>query len=88
MLICSPELDKFTSKTLFGRDKFYCQHHNISMVKYMFNQGYVNFIKSKFKKDQIIKPGSDGVIDSIRGLLTSEYDNTSRMLINNLLKPF
>ena len=66
-----PELDKFTSKTLFGRVKSNCQHHNISMVKYMLNQGYAIFIKSKFKKDQIIKSGSDGVIDSIR-LLTSE----------------
>ena len=38
--------------------------------------------------NKIIKSGSDGVINNIRGLLTSGYDNTSRMLINNLLKPF
>ena len=57
MLMCSPELDTFTSKTLFGRDKSFCQHHNI-MVKYMLYQGYVNFIKPRFKKEQIIKSGT------------------------------
>ena len=41
-----------------------------------------------FKKNSYSRPGYDGLVDSVRGLLATHYDNSSRFLLNHLLKAF
>ena len=44
-------------------------------------------ITRKLKNEHIVKLGTNGLIDSIRGLLTN-YDITSQFHLNNLLRAF
>ena len=52
-------------------------------LRYLFRDAYTNNIKLSLKKKAVVRPGSDGHIDSIRCLLSNEYNN-DRSLINNL----
>ena len=54
----------------------------------MFNKDYCNNVKHTLKKNSYSRPGYDGLVDSVRGLLATNYDNFSRFLLNYLLKAF
>ena len=88
MLLSSTDLNQFLSKTLLGRAKTFCVENEIDISGYLFRDTYTNDIKLSLKKKAVVRPGCDGLIDSIRGLLSKEYNNFDRFLINNLLRAF
>ena len=64
------------SKTLFGRVS-YCHDKGINLLRYVFSDIYSSEITRKFKHEHIVKLGTNGLIDSMRGLQTN-YDITSQ----------
>ena len=82
-----PTVRQVASKTLYGRVSFYCHDKGINLQRYVFSDIYSCEITWKLKHEQIVKLGTNGLIDSIRGLLTN-YDITSQLLLYNLLKAF
>ena len=72
---------------LYGRVSSYCHEKGIYLLKYVFSDIYSCEITCKFKHEHIVKLGTYGLIDSIRGLLTN-YDITSQFLLNKLLRAF
>ena len=54
----------------------------------MFNKDYFNNVKHTFKKNSYSRPGYDGLVDSVLGLLAKNYNNSSGFLLNHLLKAF
>ena len=83
-----PELKKYSSRTLLGRVTEYLNDNDIDIIRYMFNKDYCNNVKHTLKKNSFSRPGYDGLVDSVRGLLATNYDNFSRFLLNYLLKAF
>ena len=51
----------------------------------MFNKDYCNNVKHNFKKNSYSRPGYDGLV--VHGLLAIN-NNSSRFLLNHLLKAF
>ena len=72
---------------LYGRVSSYCHDKGINLLRYVFNDIYSCEITRKLKHEHIVNLGTNGLIDSIRGLLTN-YEITCQFLINNLLKAF
>ena len=65
----------------------YCQDKSINLLRYVFSDIYSCEITCNLKHEHIVKLGANGLIDSIRELLTN-YDITSQFLLNNLLRAF
>ena len=65
----------------------YCCDKGINLLRYVFSDIYSCEITHKFKNEHIVKLGTNGLIDSIRGLLTN-YDITGQFQLNNLLRAF
>ena len=84
MLMNEPTVRQVASKTLYGRVSSYCR---INLLRYVFSDIYSCEITHKFKNEHIVKLGTNGLIDSIRGLLTN-YDIISQFQLNNLLRAF
>ena len=88
MLMNEPTVRQVASKTLYGRVSSYCRDKGINLLRYAFIICiYSCEITHKFKNEHIVKLGTNGLIDSIRGLLTN-YDITSQFQLNNLLRAF
>ena len=45
-------------------------------------------IKRVIKEKYFIKNGTDGLIDSVRGILANDYDTNGNIILNMLLKSF
>ena len=45
-------------------------------------------IKRAIKETYFIKNGTDGLIDSLRGILVNDYDTNGNIILNMLLKSF
>ena len=82
-----PTVRQVASKTLYGRVSSYCHDKGINLLRYVFSDSYSCEIRHKLKHEHIVKLGTNGLIDSIRGLLTN-YDITSQFLLNKLLRDF
>ena len=76
------------SKTLVDRSNIFCQSNNVNLIKYIFSHDYMLKVKKITKEPYYNKPGTDGIIDTIRALLNDNYDITSNQLMNLLLKTF
>ena len=87
MLMNEPTVRQVASKTLHGRVSSYCRDKGINLLRYVFSDIYSCEITHKFKNEHIVKLGTNGLINSIRGLLTN-YDITSQFQLNNLLRAF
>ena len=62
-----------------------CNENSISIVKYLFNDQYYSCERKALKT--VYKPGSDGLVDSIRMLLR-DFSVNDRNLLKLLLSPF
>ena len=82
-----PTVRQVASKTLYGRVSSYCRDKGINSLRYVFSDIYSCEITRKLKNEHIVKLGTNGLIDSIRGLLTN-YDITGQFQLNNLLRAF
>ena len=51
-----------------------CDKGGISFIKYVFNDRYATLCKRNFKIKMFSKPGSDGVVDTLRVLLADYCD--------------
>ena len=87
MLMNELTVRQVASKTLYGRVSSYCCDKGINLLRYVFSDIYSCEITHKFKNEHIVKLGKNGLIDSIRGLLTN-YDITGQFQLNNLLRAF
>ena len=76
-----------SSKTLAGRVSHFCFENDISIMKYIFDDKYSSTQKKCVKQTSYVKSGSDGLTESIRYLLSSDYNWNNRCLLNNLLAP-
>ena len=86
MLMNEPTVRQVASKTLYGRVSSYCRDKGINLLRYVFSDIYSCEI-TQFKNEHIVKLGTNGLIDSIKVLLTN-YDITSQFQLNNLLRAF
>ena len=77
-----------SSKTLAGRVSHSCFENDISIMKYIFDDKYSSTQKKCVKQNSYVKSGLDGLTESIRYLLSSDYNWNNRCLLNNLLAPF
>ena len=87
MLMNEPTVRQVTSKTLYGRVSSYCHDKGNNLLRYVCSDIYSCEITCKLKHEHIVKLGTYGLIDIIRGLLTN-YDITSQFLLNKLLRAF
>ena len=87
MLTNEPTVRQVASNRLYGRVSSYCHDKGINLLRDVFSDIYSCEITHKLKHEHIVKLGTNGHIDSIRGILTN-YDITSQFLLNNLLKAF
>ena len=87
MLMNEPTVRQVASKMFYGRVSSYRHDKGINLLRYVFSDSYTFEITHKLKHEHIVKLGTNGLIDSIRGLLTN-YDITSQFLLNNLLRAF
>ena len=87
MLMNEPTVRQVASKRLYGRLSSYCHDKGINLLRDVFSDIYSCEITHKLKHEHIVKLGTNGLIDSIRGILTN-YDITSQFLLYNLLKAF
>ena len=79
-----PTVRQVASKTLYGRVSSYCRDKGIHLLRYVFSDIYSCEITHKLKHEVIVKLGTNGLIDSIRGLLTN-YDTVKlEMYINDI----
>ena len=77
-----------SSKTLAGRVSHFCIENDISIMKYIFDDKYSSTQKKCVKQNSYVKSGSDGLTESIRYLLSSDYNWNNCCLLNNLLASF
>ena len=70
-----------SSKTLAGRVSDFCIENDISIMKYIFDDKYSSTQKKCVKQTSCIKSGSDGLTESIRYLLSSDYNWNNRCLL-------
>ena len=75
-------------KTLVGRVKAGCHLNNINMLRYILNDKYYSNSKRLLTRAHHIKPGTDGLVDSLRQLLDESYDVYDRNMCKLLLKAF
>ena len=75
-------------KTFSGRVAKFCTKYDININKYVFNDNYMLKIKRVIKENYFIKNGTDGLIDSVRGILANDYDTNGNIILNMLLKSF
>ena len=87
MVMSEPTVRQVVSKTLYGRVSSYCHDKGINLLRYVFSDIYSCGITQKLKHEHIVKLGTYGLTDSIKGLLTN-YDITSQFLLNTLLRAF
>ena len=73
------------TKTLLGRAKYYCRNHDIVLVKYLINDIYMKVTKRN--QTSALRCGNNGLVDSIKMLLTN-YNNSSRSMLQSLLNVF
>ena len=73
------------TKTLLGRAKYYCRNHDIVLVKYLINDIYMKVTKRS--QSSAIRCVNNGLVDSIKMLLTN-YNNSSRSMLQSLLNVF
>ena len=74
-------------RTLVGRSVKFASDNNFDLHRYIFDDTYTKVIKSKLYGKYIVKHGKDGLIDTIRHLL-SNCDNDNRRFLELLLKAF
>ena len=84
-LLSKTKNSKTLEKTLVGRAYMAAQHHSVNLYQYIFNNSYRKQCKHRFNIG--VRPGQDGMVDSIRYLL-SDYNNEKRLLLSYLLRPF
>ena len=70
-----------TVKTLSGRVAKFCTKYDININKYGFNDTYMLKIKRVIKETYFTKNGTDGLIDSVRGILANNYDTTGNIIL-------
>ena len=87
MLMNEPTVRQVASKTLYGRVSSYRHDKGINLLRYVFSDINSCEITRILKNEHIVKLGINGIIDSIRGLLTNN-DITSQFLLNDLLGAF
>ena len=68
---------------LVSRSYRICQKHNVSLIRYIFNDEYSSKVRNDFKKYRV----SDGLTDSVRQLLLCN-NPFNRHILNLLLKSF
>ena len=54
---------------LITRVKSICSSHNIEAIRYVFNDAYTQDCRRKLKYPMEMKPGHDGLIDTVRHML-------------------
>ena len=64
-----------------------CDKRGISFIKYVFNDRYAALCKRNFKIKMFSKPGSDGVVDTLRVLL-ADYCDKNKLSLRNVIKAF
>ena len=74
---------KFIPRTLVNRAQDCCEKHNVNFVKYLFYDDYG--VKCK---NSSIPLSIDGLVDSVRLLISSNYTYDRKCILNNLLKSF
>lgn len=72
---------------LVTRTKSICFNYNINAMKYVFNDAYSKECRKKLKMPAEMKPGHDGLTDSVRDLLVN-FDCHNKEFIRLLLMPF
>ena len=61
---------KDTARTLVARSRSLCDSYNIDMMKYVLSDDYKTITKQTVSP--VISPGTNGLVDSVRALL-SDY---------------
>ena len=77
-----------TPKPLVNRVKAGSHLNNINMLRYILNDKYYSNSKRLLTRVHHIKPGTDGLVDSLRHILDESYDVYDRNMCKLLLKPF
>jgi hypothetical protein len=75
----------FLTKTLIGRSLKLCNEMGITFPKYVIDESYATMSKRCINSN--VPSGANGVVDSIRNLLTN-YDVNSRLCLRYMLKTF
>ena len=76
------------SKTLAGRSKKFCDEEGVNVLKYIFNDRYASFVKRTVCDSHIIRPGVNGLVDTLRSLIYTDYNSSTCAIVNNMLKAF
>ena len=77
---------KFIPRTLVNRAQDCCEKHNVNFVKYLFYDDYR--VKCKKHVNSSIPLGIDGLVDSVRHLISGNYTYDHKCILNSLLKSF
>ena len=75
-----------SGKTLVGRSYLYANDNNINIVKYVFNNAYRTRIKNNLSLP--IPVGINGMVDTVRSLIFTDFNQRNRQLLNNVLKAY
>ena len=87
-------LDTNFPGTFISCVKTICKINGINLLLYTLNDKYEYNIKCSFYKQYLVRSGSNGVIDSIRGILFHQNNNNNKNkyshvnIVNELLKSF
>ena len=73
-------------KTLVGRARSYADEHDVHIMQYVMVDEYRNETIKRLKEPR--RPGCDGLIDSVRYLLSHYYVDNARDLLQMLLASF
>ena len=77
--------DDLLLATLVARSRSLCDSYNIDMMKYVLSDDYKTITKQTVSP--VISPGTNGLVDSVRALL-SDYTADKRKILRVLLKSF
>ena len=78
--------NKAMEHTLVGRAKTFAAGHNIDLVRYIVNTEYKASVTKELKVG--IQSGQDGLIDSMRVLLSNYYVDSARDMLQLLVSSF
>lgn len=77
---------KLVSNTLVRRVRSFCEKEDIDLCRYLFYKDYYINVKKRLKSN--IQDGQNGLVDSIRTLLSGKYSTEARNTLRFLLKAF
>ena len=69
---------------LVNRAQDCCEKHSVNFVKYLFYDDYR--VKCQKHMNSSIPLGIDGLVDSVRHLISSSYTYDHKCILNSLLK--